>query len=224
MAAWHTRAASYNTFIKHVITPLEQARQRPLTILDIGAGNGWLSYRLSTRGHAVAAVDLLTNRFDGLGARSFYDRPFPAIQAEFDHLPLLDGAADVVVYNASFHYSTNYEQTLSEARRVLQNNGIATIIDSPIYQSGDSGRQMVLERKAQFSKDFSRAGDALSSENYLTYARLDQLAHSEGLTWRFVWPVPAWRRRIRQWRSRWSGRREPAQFPVLLAQWSFNNR
>lgn len=218
-AAWKIRAASYHTFLKHVLEPLEKVTQRPLTILDVGAGNGWLSYRLSVRGHHVAAVDLATNSFDGLGAYQFYDTPFQPLQAEFDHLPLLDGAADVVVYNAALHYSTGYEQTVTEARRVLQSGGIAVIIDTPVYQSADSGRQMVAERQAQFGKDYGRASDALPSENYLTYERLDQLARSEGLTWRIVWPTPSWRRRIRAWRSRWNGRREPAQFPVLIAQW-----
>jgi len=218
-AAWEIRATSYLTFLKHILEPLEQTHQRPLTILDIGAGNGWLSYRLSLRGHHVAAVDLATNSFDGLGTHQFYNSPFQPLQAEFDHLPLPDEAADMVVYNASLHYSTHYEQTLAEAQRVLRIGGMAVIIDTPIYQSADSGRQMVTERQAQFKKEYGRTGDALPNENYLTYERLDQLARSESLIWRIVWPIPTWRRRIRQLRSQWSGRREPAQFPVLIAQW-----
>jgi SAM-dependent methyltransferase len=220
-AAWRIRAASYNTFLKQVLAPLEKTQERPLRLLDLGAGNGWLSYRLSLRGHHLAAVDLVTNCFDGLGAHKQYGVGvgFQSLQAEFEHLPMPDGAADAVIYNASFHYSIHYEQTLAEARRVLRPDGVVVVIDTPVYQNADSGRQMVRERQEQFQKAYGRAGDALPIENYLTQERLAELAHSQGLTWREIWPVPAWRRQIRSWRSRMNGRREPAQFPVLVAQW-----
>jgi SAM-dependent methyltransferase len=222
-AAWRIRAASYHTFIQHVLAPFEQEQQRPLTILDLGAGNGWLSYRLSQRGHDVAAVDLTTNEFDGLGAHRYYDLAFQSLLAEFDRLPLPDGAADVVIYNASFHYSTNYEQTLAEAQRVMQTGGIVVIIDTPVYRQAASGRQMVSERQRQFADAYGRAGDALNNENYLTQARLAELARRQGVVWREYWPLPRWRRWLRSGRIWLAGnlyrRREPAQFPILLAQW-----
>jgi ubiquinone/menaquinone biosynthesis C-methylase UbiE len=218
-SAWRIRAASYHTFLKHVLEPLEQDNQRPLILLDLGAGNGWLSYRLSLRGHEVAAVDLITNCFDGLGAHKQYNARFQAVQAEFDRLPMLDGTGDAVIYNASLHYSINYEQTLAEARRILRPDGVVVIIDTPVYQCVNSGRQMVYERQEQFQKVYGRAGNALANENYLTRERLAELAQLQGLIWHEYWSIPAWRRHVRRWRSQLNGRREPAQFPILMAQW-----
>ena len=48
--------------------PLPERTERALRILDLGAGNGWMSYRLALQGHLPIAVDLLTNDRDGLGA------------------------------------------------------------------------------------------------------------------------------------------------------------
>lgn len=218
--AWKTRAASYTAFLKRILEPMEQKQGRPLTILDLGAGNGWLSYRLSLRGHQVAAVDLLTDKLDGLGVHVQYDRVFTPVQAEFGYLPLPDGPADLVIYNASFHYSLDYRQTLAEARRVLVAGGRVVVVDTPVYQQEESGRQMVSEREAQFRRNFGRAGNALPIENYLTDERLAQLAHTEGLHWQVIWPTSSWRRQVRSWRRRLrGGRREAAQFPLLLAHW-----
>src|SRR6185295_14499000 len=60
-ADWAIRASSFETLIERIIAPRETSV--PLSILDVGAGNGWLSNRLAGRGHHVAAVDLQTNSF-----------------------------------------------------------------------------------------------------------------------------------------------------------------
>jgi len=55
-------------------------------------GRQWLGfpYQLARRKHLVAAIDLLTNTKDGLGAYVHYDASFTPIQADFDALPLVD--------------------------------------------------------------------------------------------------------------------------------------
>src|SRR5512142_2139508 len=65
--AWRIRRASFDALVEHVANPLARRLARPLRILDLGAGNGWLSNRLAGLGHAAAAVDLADNDFDGLG-------------------------------------------------------------------------------------------------------------------------------------------------------------
>jgi SAM-dependent methyltransferase len=117
-ADWQIRARSFRAFQREVLLPLEQEQQRPLHVVDLGAGNCWLSYRLAQRNHVVAAVDLLTNAVDGLGAHVYYEAIFTSIQAEFDRLPSVEQQIDLVIFNASLHYSTEYETTLREALRV----------------------------------------------------------------------------------------------------------
>jgi SAM-dependent methyltransferase len=130
-ADWQIRARSFRTFLSDVLQPMERTLQRPLRVIDLGAGNGWLSYRLAQRSHYVAAVDLIDNPFDGLGAHVYYDAAFTPVQAEFDRLPLTDSYIDLAIFNASLHYATRYETTLGEALRVLQPAGQIVILDSP---------------------------------------------------------------------------------------------
>ena len=171
-------------------------------ILDLGAGNGWLSYRLAQRHHTVATVDLLDDQLDGLAAHVHYDAGFTPIQAEFDRLPLAGQQADLVIFNASFHYSTDYVATLREALRVLRLDGATVIMDSPLYHDASSGARMVQEREARFQELYGFAGNALPGENYLTYARLDELATALGLRWRKVTPFYGWRWALRPWKAR----------------------
>jgi len=215
---WQVRARSFSAFQRKVLLPLEQQQQRPLHVLDLGAGNGWLSYRLAQRGHVVAAVDLLINAVDGLGAHVHYDSIFTPVQAEFDRLPFVEQQIDLIVFNASLHYSTNYETTLCEALRVLQTSGQLVILDSPVYRSGTSGAQMVCEREAAFTQAYGFPSNALSSENYLTRLRLTDLAERLRLRWKFIQPFYSWRWMLRPLKAKVLRQREPARFAVIVGQ------
>jgi SAM-dependent methyltransferase len=213
---WRIRAISFRTFLQEVLEPFEAERGSPLKILDLGAGNGWLSYRLTLRGHRLAALDLGTNREDGLGAHARYDVRFLPIQAEFDRVPFEDGLFDLAIFNASFHYSVDYVTTLAEALRVLSPNGMVVILDTPIYRDGRSGEEMVRERQAQFRARYGFPSDALPSENYLTYRRLHELGDHAGIRWRLVRPDYGLRWAMRPWMARLRRRREPAAFRVIV--------
>jgi hypothetical protein len=91
---WKIRARSFNALVKNVLTRIQDPLERSLKILDLGAGNGWLSNRLAAQGDRVIAVDLLVNEQDGLGAWKNYEHPFTPVQAEFNHLPVMDSLAD----------------------------------------------------------------------------------------------------------------------------------
>src|SRR5512146_1594344 len=212
---WQIRAASFEALIERVVIPLERELARPLRILDVGAGNGWLSNRLAQRGHAAAAIDLSTNDFDGLGCFRYYDAAFTPVQAEFDHLPFDKSSVDLVVFNASFHYSTNYAGTLGEARRVLDLRGKVIVIDSPVYADKASGESMVHERQEEFSRKFGFPSNALASENVLTYPRLEELAAGSADHVRLITPRYNLRWRLRPLKARLLGRREPAKFHLI---------
>ncbi len=214
--AWAGRGQSYKVLLAQVVRPFTQKAQRPLHILDLGAGNGWLSHRLAAEGHEVTAVDLGVTVRDGLGAHIHYPTPFTCLQAEFDQLPLADGWADLVIFNASFHYSVNYETTVQEALRVLRGDGAVVVLDTAVYQHPTSGQQMVAEREAAFVRQVGFASNALPSENFLTPQRLAELAQACQLRWQRVEIVPAWQRWVRRVKVAWRGQREPAQFPLIL--------
>lgn len=215
-ADWQIRAQSFQVLLQQVVGPL--AEKRPCRILDLGAGNGWLSYRLAQRGHHVAAVDLTVNRFDGLGTHPMYDASFLPVQAEFDHLPFAGGQADLAIFNASLHYTSSYERTLREALRVVRPEGMVVVVDTAVYHDESSGAQMVREREAHFQQTYGFPSNAIAAENYLTYERIEAVAKTLSVSQRLLWPVPGWRRAVRKWRARLNGRREPAQFPLIVLQ------
>lgn len=232
--SWAVRAQSFVTLLEQVIEPLERRVAQPalstsagsahalskskwpLRILDLGAGNGWLSNRLAARGHWLAAVDLGVNSWDGLGAQRHYSTTFTCLQAEFDHLPLDDNQADLVIFNAAFHYSVNYGVTLREALRVLRPGGLVAVMDTAVYQHQTSGEKMVAEREATFKQQLGFASNALPSENFLTPQRLHGMATALKVSWQQIDTVPQWRRWIRQVKVALRRQREPAQFPIII--------
>ena len=217
-ADWRIRARSYNVLVKNVLTRLQNPLERALKILDLGAGNGWLSNRLAAQGDRVIAVDLLVNEQDGLGAWKHYEHSFTPVQAEFNHLPVMDRFADAVIFNASFHYSEGYTETLREALRVLSPQGVIVIMDSPVYRSKASGEQMVREREVQFKEKYGFASDNLQSENFLTYGRLNELARGLHLTWKRVTPFYGLRWMLRPLIAKLLRRREPARFHLIVGR------
>src|SRR5262245_32027794 len=110
---WAIRGASYRYFERKILRVIEREHAKPLDIGDLGAGNGWMSYRLSLRDHRPVALDIFSDSRDGLLAARHYPRRFPVLEAEYDHLPFSDASFDVAIYNASIHYSSDYRRTLS---------------------------------------------------------------------------------------------------------------
>jgi SAM-dependent methyltransferase len=215
---WAIRARSYKVLVNNVLTRLQDPLGRELKILDLGAGNGWLSNRLAAQGDRVIAVDLSVNEQDGLGAWKQYEHSFTPVQAEFNHLPVMDRFADAVIFNASFHYSENYAETLREALRVLSPKGLVVILDSPVYRRREAGEKMVEEREAQFKAKYGFASDNLQSENYLTYARLDDLGRELHIAWKRLTPFYGLRWTFRPLAAALLRRREPAKFHLIVGR------
>jgi SAM-dependent methyltransferase len=213
---WRIRARSLATLERRVMP-----EGGGLRVLDLGAGSGWLSHRLARRGHRALAVDLSVDGQDGLGAARHFDavldEPFPRLRAHFDRLPLASGCVDLAVFNASFHYSADFERTLREALRVLGPGGRVVILDSPIYRNPQSGRRMVAERRAAFEARYGFPSDALGSREFLTEDDLAGLGQRLALAWRRIRPWYGWRWWLRPLRAALLGRREPARFEVLVA-------
>jgi SAM-dependent methyltransferase len=214
---WKLRARSYRIFVDRVLAPIEKEGER-LKMLDLGAGNAWLSYRMAQRRHLPAAVDLRTGSLDGLGATCQYDLPLLAVQADFDCLPFPQASFDLIIFNASLHYSTAYKVTLKEALRVLNPAGRLVVLDTPLYHRATSGLAMVQEREAAFHERYGFASNALPSENFLTPEALDQLGRELRIRWSSYHPNRGLGWMIRPWAARLRGRRETASFPVLVGR------
>jgi len=215
---WEIRARSFD-FVREQMLPncAKNFEKQRLHVLDLGAGNCWMSYRLALFGHLPVAVDIGAGRKDGLGAARHYEKVlrnlFPRFQAEMHCLPFADRQFDVAIYNASFHYAQDYEGTLREAVRVLRPGGTILIVDSPTYSREADGEAMKREKAAEFTRRFGTDSGGMGGQEYLTPDRLARLERV-GIRWRRYSPWYGWRWAIRPLTASFTGRRRPSRFYV----------
>jgi SAM-dependent methyltransferase len=219
---WKIRARTFDFLIKRVLPRLLRDLGHSPTILDLGAGNGWMSYRLALAGYKPVAVDLLTNDQDGLGAavhyEKFLDSLFPRFCAEMSHLPFADEQVDAVIFNASFHYAEDYQTSMREALRCTKKGGAVIIADSSWYSANESGERMVAERQAAFRQQFGTASNSISSLEYLTDERLERLEQAFHLRWERDTPFYNLKWTMRPVLAKLRNRREPSRFRIYSAR------
>lgn len=214
-AQWAIRGTGYRYFETHVLSEIERKSGRGLDVLDLGAGNCWLSYRLALRNHRPVALDIFTDEMDGLRAARRYGNSSPLVEAEFDHLPFCSSTFDLAIFNASIHYSTDYRRTLNELRRCLRPTGQFVIIDSPVYRHRDHGERMRAERHGEFHKRYGFRSDAVPSLEYLDEPTIAALADELKIEWRIHRPWYGWKWWWRPWKARLLGLRPPSRFWIL---------
>lgn len=218
-AQWRIRARTYRHLVDHL---LKRGLRSGSRILDLGAGNCWLSFRLALAGYSPVAVDLLTNRLDGLGAaehyRSYLPHLFPRLQAELTHLPFQDEEADAAIFNASFHYAESDLAVVREALRCVRPGGLVIICDTPWYSSEENGRKMVSERRAHFLAQYGTASSSIESIEFLTDEKLQSLEDQLSIRWAVLSPRYGLRWSMRSFVAKFRGRREPARFRIYCSR------
>ena len=216
---WRIRARSYNYLTKRIVTPQIPDQS---WILDLGAGNGWMSYRLALAGYKPVAVDLLTNSNDGLGAAEHYRKYlpnfFPRFHAELMRLPFQDAQFDAAIFNASFHYAQDATAAMAEALRCVKNGGFVVICDTPWYSCEESGDAMVRERREKFLRQYGTASASLKCIEFLTDERLQSLEESLGIRWTVYSPHFGLQFALRPYLAIFRNKREPARFRIYVAQ------
>ncbi len=221
---WGVRARTFDAFVACILLPLERTHSHPLRILDLGAGNGWLSARVTSRGHLSVALDIRTDNVDGLGAAGPYARilrrMFPRVAASFENVPLRKCSFDLVVFDASLHYARDLTTALTEAVRVLAHGGSLAILDSPFYRRAESGEAMAREKRESTRQRFPDLADALLANpaiEYLTPELLNTVAHRLGLSFRrHRVRYPFWYE-IRPFLAFLRHRRPPSRFDIWEA-------
>jgi len=219
-AQWRIRARSFAYLRDHLLPAcMKRNGRRQLRVLDLGAGNCWMSYRLALDGHFPVAVDIGVGRKDGLGAAVHYTSSlahiFPRFQAEMDRLPFANGQFDLAIFNASFHYAQDYETTVQEAVRVLRPNGAIAIVDSPTYDREADGEAMMHEKSAEFARRFGTHFGGMNGQGYLTSSRLARLERF-GVSWHRYLPWYGWSWAMRPVIAGLRRRRKPSQFYIHL--------
>ncbi len=196
----------------------------PPELLDLGAGNGWLSWRAAGLGWRAVALDLRDDAVDGLGAAVPYLDAVPGqlerVVGSFQELPLASRRFDLVVFNASLHYALDLRAALTEAQRVTRRGGRIVILDSPWYRDKRAGEAMVVEKRRRASESFGPRAAALTSLpfiEYLTSARIKTASAALGLRWqrhRVRYPIGY---ELRPLVARLKRRRPPSRFDLWEA-------
>lgn len=212
-ATWQVRRESF----RNLGRLLRRFGHGGLRVLDLGAGNGWLSARMAARGHRCVAVDWLDDVEDGLGARRHYPAAFTCVQADFDDLPLASGQFDIAIFNASLHYSPDPGRTVRHALKTLVAGGALVVMDSPVFATDAAGRRMLAGQQRGYR---ARCGTVVRwGVGYLTDGSLTGAGRDAGGAVRWI-PSrggPSWA--IRRWVAGLKERREPARFGVWHAVW-----
>lgn len=222
---WTVRARTFDALKARVVAPLARERGRELTVLDLGAGNGWLCARLAREGHRCVALDLRVDDVDGLAAGAAFRRHLPRmfgrVGASFDALPFSGALFDLVVFDASLHLAESLRSALAEAARAAAVGGRVAILDSPFYARPASGEAMAEEKRRDTARIFrDLAGDllALTPVEYLTRESLERAAAPAGLSFerlRVRYPLAYETRGVK---ARLLGKREPSRFDLWIAR------
>jgi SAM-dependent methyltransferase len=220
---WAVRARSFDAFRQRVILPMAKAVGRPLDVLDLGAGNGWLSYRVAQMGHHAQALDIRDDDVDGLGAsQPFLQRTDGRMQiavASFEAIPAAADSFDVAVFNAALHYAIDLAAVLVEAMRVVRPGGRIVILDSPVYRREADGLAMVAEKAADAPRRFGARAQTLMAPPFIEFITAERLAATTtatGLVWRRSRVVyPLWYE-LRPLTAKLRGARAPSRFDLWI--------
>ncbi len=218
---WQVRARSHAYLCRRLLAGAGKGNGSD-RLLDLGAGNCWLSYRLALAGHRPCAVDLVANDRDGMGAARHYlarlPTLFPRFQASFDRLPFADAQFDAAIFNASFHYTTDGEAALREALRCVRPGGAVIIADTPWYPREADGRRMLAERESHLRRCHGVAGASIAMLGFLTDAWLHEMEHALSIRWEVhrPWYGLAWA--LRPVVATLRGRRRPSRFRMYVAR------
>jgi SAM-dependent methyltransferase len=131
---WEIRRQSYTALARLL------KRQGPPPsvgpVADLGAGFGWLAYRLAKAGYRTLAVDVSLDDAFGLGAARPYVKASRGrlllLQGDLAHPPLRSGRWSIILFGASLHHADDLEGSLQRAARALLPGGCLFILDAPI--------------------------------------------------------------------------------------------
>lgn len=147
---WKTRKASCQRLTRYLAS-----KKKTLKILEVGCGNGWLSYHLSQIPHSNV-VGLDVNLFELQQAtRVFAGTPnLRFIYADLNDVQ--NDKFDIIVFAASIQYFKSFSDIIQSALRKLNTDGEIHIIDSHFYYQTEVEDARQRSREYFESKGFSK--------------------------------------------------------------------
>ena len=214
---WRIRERNYN-LVMGQIRRLEPDGNGP--VLDLGAGNCWLSRRLIETGYDCVSLDPLESAESGLRGGDIFEREIgiklTRVLSTMETMPFINSVFNGVVSSGSFHYTNCASMVLKEIHRILKPDGWAIIYDSPVFGDSESGDEMVEEKKLEFGD-----GDVLDNLAYkpIWFIVLDEfikLAKEIGFEIEVIQTRSPVARLLDGAKNKVQSKRKWAEFPILL--------
>lgn len=113
------------------VGPLLARLLPPVTIADLGCGEGWLSQLLAERAARVIAVDI-SPRMVAFAAREARKRNYTNLEFRLGDLqnpPISPSSVDIAVLSQALHHAPSPSAALAAAFRILREGGTLVILD-----------------------------------------------------------------------------------------------
>jgi len=131
---WILRAENYKKLIKHIHTSFAG---KPITILDVGCGNGWMSNKLSAEGHHVTGMDL--NMTELTQAEQVFGTSATLTWVYADIMKDEPGKKyDLILFSASVQYFPNLQMLTQRIQQFLNAEGEIHFHDSVFYDDNSA--------------------------------------------------------------------------------------
>ena len=166
---WGVRKASCRRLVEYLVK-----KQKALTILEVGCGNGWLSNQLShIEGAVVTGLDI--NSFELEQAVRVFGRHanLRFVQGDLREEALDGQNFDILVFAASIQYFSSLPQIMEAAFGHLKKDGEIHIMDSRFYDAKQIGSAR--RRSEQY---FSRLGFQKMSGFYFHHSIDDLIGYN----------------------------------------------
>ena len=146
---WALRAGELD-WLRELLNRVFPDKRTSLSILELGAWNGWLSHNLAELGHQVTAFDESTHPLGGLEAESRYAASWLPVQALTTELDLVEGPYDVVIMNHGVPFAEDPVDYVMRAREKVARGGLLVLLGLSFYPRPRSkAAQVERDRKSR---------------------------------------------------------------------------
>src|SRR6201981_1276667 len=125
----------------------------PLTVADLGAGEGTLSQLLAKRTRKVIAIDNSPKMVE-FGSKLARKHGFNNLEYRLGDIqdpPIAPGTVDLAILSQALHHAARPEKAIAAAHRMLKKNGRIVVLDLLSHRF-EKARELYLDRWLGFSE------------------------------------------------------------------------
>jgi ubiquinone/menaquinone biosynthesis C-methylase UbiE/DNA-binding transcriptional ArsR family regulator len=125
----------------------------PLTIADLGAGDGAFALLLAQRARQVIAVDASANMLE-FGREQAARHGIENVEfrlGDMEEPPIEDAAVDLVFFSQSLHHALHPERAVQQAARILRPGGRLAVLDLAKHRF-EEARELYADERLGFSE------------------------------------------------------------------------